>query len=117
MIPYALYPLTNQRSFVDKTNFAVTISNAAYRVVTAIGEIAAWVVWRNKSNKTIQELSRLSDHVLKDIGIERHEIRALADGLIDSPTDRPSDTVARFTPRTRIPVADNDNERRFSAMI
>ncbi len=39
------------------------------------------VTWHTR-RRTIGELRALNDHVLKDIGISRSEIHAVADGLI-----------------------------------
>ncbi len=48
------------------------------RLVT--GALAAALRWR-RINRTIDELSRLDDHVLKDIGVSRAEIVGLAHSI------------------------------------
>lgn len=93
MNPYTLYPLTNQRSVTVDSPIGVEVSIAAYQAVDALvtggarlaGAIARW---RNR-RRAIGELSRLSDHMLKDIGVARGDIRDVVDGLLDAPEARP----------------------------
>ena len=122
MSPHALYPLTNQRAVTHHTGLAGELSIAAYKAVEAIAAVGKWFVRRSRRAGAIRELSRLSDHMLKDIGVHRGEIREVVEALLDTPAARPvaprPARVTRPTPRLEIPVADNDNnERRFSAMI
>ena len=128
MNPYALYPLTNQRKVSHVTGLAEAISIAAYQAVNAAVAAGNWLARRYTRKISIRELSTLSDHMLKDIGIGRHEIPTIVDGLLDAQTARPvppkpahagrSAKVVSFVPRRQIPVADNDNnKRKFSAMI
>ena len=60
MNPYTLFPL------------------AAQRASAIAGAITKW----NKRNKAIRELSALNDHLLKDIGIFRGEIRTVVDAML-----------------------------------
>ncbi len=118
MTPYALYPLTNKR--------AVTIAGAhdlsilAYKAIEAVETAVNLIVRRYKRHVSIRELSRLDDHILRDIGISRFEIPAVVDGALARPdrVTRPRGKAVRRPPKTVIPVADNDNsQRRFSAII
>ncbi len=65
MNPYTLFPLNAQR--------ASAITGPIGAVANFAGAITKW----HKRNKAIRELSALSDHLLKDIGISRGEIRAV----------------------------------------
>ncbi len=122
MSPYALYPLTNQRTVSHHAGLAGELSIAAYKVVEALSAVWNWIDRMNRRNGAIRELSRLSDRMLKDIGIHRGEIRYVVESMLDAPVARPvepkPERTVRPAPRTELPVANNDNnERRFSAMI
>ena len=122
MSPYALYPLTNQRTVSHHTGLAGELSIAAYKAIGAIVTVWNWIDRKYKQNRTIRELSRLDDRMLKDIGIHRGEIRYVVESMLDAPVARPvepkPERTVRPAPRTELPVANNDNnERRFSAMI
>ena len=73
------------------------------------GAIARWRVRR----RAVAEMSRLSNHMLKDIGVARGDIRNLVDGLLDAPKARPAGRprlVAANPPAHSAPtVAANDN--------
>ncbi len=84
MNPYTLYPLTTPRAIVLGSD----VSTLAYKLVdTIVGAVAVleqrFTHW-NKRRKAIAELSGLSDHILRDIGISRGEIGAAVDGLLDT---------------------------------
>ncbi len=118
MTPYVLYPLTNKRAVTIPVAGAHDLSILAYKAVEAIDAAAKWIVRRYKRHVSIGELSRLDDRMLRDIGVSRFEIPAVVDAALKSP-DRvtpPRVKAVRRTPKTVIPVADNDNnQRRFSA--
>ncbi len=122
MSPYALYPLTNQRTVSHHTGLAGELSIAAYKAVEAIDAVWNWIDRTYKRGRSIRELSRLDDHVLKDIGVRRDDIRDVVEAMLTAPAVRPVAPppvqVVRPAPRPELTVADNDNnERRFSAMI
>ena len=122
MSPYALYPLTNQRTVSHHAGLAGELSIAAYKIVEALSAVWNWIDRKNRRAESIRELSRLSDRMLKDIGIHRGEIRYVVESMLDAPVARPvepkPERTVRPAPRTELPVANNDNnERRFSAMI
>ncbi len=122
MSPYALYPLTNQRTVSHHTGLAGELSIAAYKAIGAIVTVWNWIDRKYKQNRSIRELSRLDDHVLKDIGVRRDDIREVVEAMLTAPPARPVATppvqVVRPAPRPELTIADNDNnERRFSAMI
>ena len=62
----------------------------------------------------IAELSRLDDRLLKDIGIDRNEIRAVVNGMLirpSAPTHRPAPALNVVSaPDPARPAADNENE-------
>ena len=122
MSPYALYPLTNQRTVSHHTGLAGELSIAAYKAIGAFDAVWNWIDRKYKQNRSIRELSRLDDHVLKDIGVRRDDIREVVEAMLTAPAVRPVAPppvqVVRPAPRPELTVADNDNnERRFSAMI
>jgi uncharacterized protein YjiS (DUF1127 family) len=43
-----------------------------------LGRLASWYGQRRRYRETVSELSRLSDYVLADIGIGRHQIHEVA---------------------------------------
>jgi uncharacterized protein YjiS (DUF1127 family) len=47
-------------------------------VPALLGRLASWYGQRRRYRETVSELSRLSDHVLADIGIGRHQIHEVA---------------------------------------
>ena len=114
MSPYALYPLTNQRTVSHHAGLAGELSIAAFKVVEAIETAATWIVRSYRRNSAIRELSRLDDHMLKDIGVSRSEIRAVVDGVLDAPVvhqvARPRAQSVRPATKTELPVADNDTD-------
>lgn len=120
MTPYALYPLTNKRAVTVLVAGAHDLSILAYKAVEAVDAAAKWIVRRYKRHVAIGELSRLNDRMLRDIGVSRYEIPAVVEAAFDAPENQwvaPSRGKAvRRTPKSVVPVADNDNiQRRFSA--
>ncbi len=65
---------------------------AVHGPAPAVNAVAAWLgdivsavrTWRTR-RAAIDELSRLNDHLLRDIGIHRGEIRAVVDGILSRP--------------------------------
>ena len=117
MNPYTLFPLTSQRSAVIDSTIGVEVSIAAYQAIDALATGAARLAslfthWQ-KRRRAVAELSRLSDHMLRDIGIERGEIRSVVDGLLDAPKARPAAAprlvAANATARPTPAFAANDN--------
>jgi uncharacterized protein YjiS (DUF1127 family) len=85
MNPYTLYPLTAPRGTVLGSD----VSTLAYKLVDSIASAATVLDQRfthwNKRRKAIAELSGLSNYILRDIGVNRGEISAVVDGLLDVP--------------------------------
>ncbi len=113
MNPYTLYPLTNNRAAAPHSGLAGELSIAAYKVVEALSTAWAWIDRRKRRNSAIGELSRLSDHMLEDIGISRGEIRDVVEAMLDAPAPRPAERppVANARPfaAPASPAAANDN--------
>ena len=85
------------------------VSAVAESVANAVGAVRAWRARR----ASIDELSRLDDHLLKDIGIHRSEIRAAVNGMLSRPparSDRLSPTVHVAAAADRARPAANDND-------
>ncbi len=111
MTPYALYPLTNKRAVTTPAARAHDLSILAYKAVEAVDTAAKWIVRRYKRHVSIGELSRLDDHMLRDIGVSRFEIPAVVEAALNS-SDRvtpPRGNAVRRPPNTVIPAAANDN--------
>ncbi len=80
---YTLFPLNAQR--------ASAITGPIDAVANFAGAIAGAITKWHKRNKAIRELSALSDHLLKDIGISRSEIRGVVfdvDAMLTAPEPR-----------------------------
>ncbi len=95
MNPYTLFPLTAQRASAITGPIAEELSVAVYKAIDAVanfaGAIAGTITKWHKRNKAIRELSALSDHLLKDIGISRSEIRGVVfdvDAMLTAPEPR-----------------------------
>ena len=73
----------------DYTGLAGELSIAAYKVVEALSAVWNWIDRMNRRNRAIRELSRLDDHMLKDIGMHRGEIREVVEAGLDAPAPRP----------------------------
>ena len=52
------------------------------RLVSAIARFEAWLERRRLYTTTVTQLSRLNDHTLADIGLERGDIRRVAETLV-----------------------------------
>ncbi len=116
MNPYMILPRSNKPVGNGPVDEAISVT--AYRAVNAVAELVENTVdavraWRQR-RAAIAELSRLNDHLLKDIGIDRNEIRAVVNGMLS----RPSAPAHRSAPALHAvsahdparPAADNDNE-------
>ena len=117
MNPYSLYPLTSQKSAVIDDPIGAEVSIAAYQAIDALVTGAARLAgpftrWQ-KRRRAVAELSRLSDHMLRDIGIERGEIRDVVDGLLNAPKVRPAGrphlVAANASAQPVLTAAANDN--------
>ena len=65
------------------------VLGAAWRACAeAVAKVAALHRRRREINRTVNALSQLSDHLLKDIGIHRGQIRSIAHSGRDLPRDR-----------------------------
>jgi len=65
------------------------VPSAAWNGITgAVSRLIAWYERRREINRTVDALSALSDHVLKDIGLHRSEIRSIAHSRRDTTYDR-----------------------------
>ncbi len=112
MNPYMILPGLNKPAANGPIDDAISVyaykalSAVAESVANAAGAVRAW----NARNAAVRELSRLDDHLLKDIGIHRGEIRAVVNGMLSRPQareHRPALHAVTATDRAR-PAA-NDN--------
>ncbi len=83
MNPYTLFPLAAQRA----------------------SAIAAAITKWNKRNKAIRELSALNDHLLKDIGIFRGEIRTVVDAMLTASEARRAARPRLIAAHSSVPSA------------
>ncbi len=95
MNPYNLYPLSDRIGAPVDDGIGLKLSIAAYQAVDAIANGTARLAgpftrW-HKRHRAIAALSRLSNGMLEDIGVARSDIRAVVDGLLDTPKTRPAD--------------------------
>ncbi len=69
----------------DADPLALVLSRAAFKTVAAVEDAVARLVERFRADKrrrlTIRELSALDDHTLRDIGLQRSQIRSVAHAL------------------------------------
>jgi len=72
-----------------RRNAFLLVPSAAWKGITgAVSSLIAWHARRRQINRTVDALSGLSDHVLKDIGLHRSEIRSIAHSRRDTTHDR-----------------------------
>jgi len=64
---------------------ACTVSDAIFAAYRYLDKAVAAVWRRVLIERTVKELSGLDDHLLKDIGIERGQIRHLAEAVAHNP--------------------------------
>jgi uncharacterized protein YjiS (DUF1127 family) len=66
------------------------VLGVAWRVMArAALRVAAWHRRRREIRRTVAALSQLSDHMLRDIGLDRSEIASIARSGCDTAHDRP----------------------------
>ncbi len=115
MNPYTILPGLNKPVANGPIDDAISVY--AYKALNAVAESVANAVgavrtWHAR-NAAIGELSRLNDHLLKDIGIDRSEIRAVVNGMLSRPpalSDRLSPTLHVAAAADRARPAANDND-------
>ncbi len=113
MNPYTILPGLNKPAANGPIDDAISVY--VYKAVKAVAESVANAVgavraWRTRQ-RAIGDLSRLNDHLLKDIGIHRGEIRAVVDGVLSRPQareHRPALRVAAAADRARPAANDKD---------
>ncbi len=113
MNPYTILPSLNKPAANGPIDDAISVY--AYKAVTAIAEsvtnaVGAVRAW-NARNAAVRELSRLDDHMLKDIGIHRGESRAVVNERLSRPPareHRPALRVAAAADPARPAANDND---------
>ncbi len=122
MNPYTLFPLTAQRASAITGPINEDLSVVVDRLVAVAnfaGAIAGAITKWHKRNKAIRELSALSDHLLKDIGISRGEIRAVADAMLTAPEPRraarPRLVAAHSSVASAHPAPANDKQAELAA--
>jgi uncharacterized protein YjiS (DUF1127 family) len=71
-----------------RTAQLMALAAAWHAVAGAASRIAAWHRRRREVKRNIAVLSRLSDHMLKDIGIHRSEILSVVHSGRDTANDR-----------------------------
>jgi len=72
--------LVEPTRFVGETLYEITEA-----VIRAANRAGAAVVKKVRTRRTVNEVSTLSDYILKDIGIERSEIELLARHVAENP--------------------------------
>ncbi len=108
MNPYMIPPTLHEQAAQLRAD---TIRVYAYKAVTAVanavGAVRAW----NTRNAAVRDLSRLNDRLLKDIGIDRSEIRAVVNGMLSRPPAREHRAAVHVvTSANRARPVANDND-------
>ena len=71
---------------VEPTRFVrETLYDASKTIARTMGRALERIVTQVQVRATIKEVSKLSDHTLKDIGIDRTEIKSLARRAAENP--------------------------------
>ena len=89
MKPYALFPPTNKRVIFSHSGVFMGLGIAVHKAVGAIEAAWNWIDRWHARDKSIRELSRLDDHMLKDIGLHRGEIREVVESMLNASSIRP----------------------------
>ncbi len=90
MNPNTILPRLNKPSANDPVDDAINVyafkavNAVADWVANTVGAVRAW----HARHAAINELSRLNDHLLDDIGIVRSEIRGVVNGMLSRPWAR-----------------------------
>ncbi len=110
---YTILPRLNRPRVNGPLDEALSVY--VYKAVTAVAEWVANTVnavrtWHTRQ-RAIGELSRLNDHLLKDIGIDRSEIRTVVDGMLRRPPAREHRAAVHVvTSANRARPVANDND-------
>ncbi len=124
MNPYTLFPLTKHPASAITGPIAEEMSVAVYKAIDAVanfaGAIAGAITKWHKRNKAIRELSALSVHLLKDIGISRCEILTGVDAMLTAPEPRrlaarPRLVAAHSSVPSAHPAPANDKQAELAA--
>ncbi len=84
---YTILPRVDKPAANDSVDDAISVypykalNAVAEWVANTVGAVRAW----HTRHAAIDELSRLNDHLLNDIGIDRSEIRAVVNGILSRP--------------------------------
>ena len=105
MNPYTLFPLTKHPASAITGPINEELSVAVYKAIDAVANFAGAITKWHKRNKAIRELSALSDHLLKDIGISRGEIRAVVDAMLTAPGPRRAARPGLVAAHSSVPSA------------
>ncbi len=90
MNPYTILPRLNKPAANDPAYDAISVyaskavNAVAEWVSNTVGAVRAW----HMRHAAIDEMSRLNDHLLNDIGIDRSEIGAVVNGILSRPRVR-----------------------------
>lgn len=91
--------LAQAEAFVDGV---AAVFNAIGRLVRPVSRVVAglgsMIAHRYAINQTYAELANLSDRELDDIGISRHDIRAVAEGIFSRPDVQTAELVVLAQP-------------------
>ncbi len=116
MNPYTILSRLNKPAANDPISVygSKALNAVAEWVANTVGAVRAW----HTRHAAIAELSRLNDHLLNDIGIDRSEIRAVVDEMPSWPRARQDrSSLALHVAATADPArqAANYNDRASAA--